>query len=124
MNRTTLEKNGIFIEEEPTRTKAPPHVSTLRSALLDFDCTIPDRLAMTNDRDLRHLTELAADLGVSDFELEEIKKTIARWAPAKENAESLSLGRDREPEWQSSYLANFFHPWARDVKVAEEDSRR
>lgn len=80
MNRCTLAKSGIYYEENRIQVGGlPQHLSTLQSALLDFDYIVPVRRAMSTDEILRDLDQVIADMEISTFELEEIKKTIDLW---------------------------------------------
>ncbi|KAH8175072.1 hypothetical protein LIA77_06491 [Sarocladium implicatum] len=124
MDRAALERNHIFFSDQVNVTDLPPRVSALRTALLDFDCTIPDRLGLQSDDDFDDLPFYLKQPNISDKERLAIAGTVRRFKDVKEEAERLFQGRDREPEWQTFFASEFFRPLATELRVKDDDSRR
>lgn len=125
MHRATLEQNGIFLEEEPAHSgKTPPHVNRLRDALLDFDCTLADRLALEEETDIRDVQAILRDLEVSESERADSEHFLAECGKKRDKAQSLHDGKDREPEWQRYFLNDFLQPLAEEMKISDKDLRR
>jgi hypothetical protein len=127
MNRETLERNRIYFEENVDRNMKeflPPHVQSLRNAILDFDCTIFDRLSCETDE---HLESIERD-GFPDViiarECLRLSKTLKECSTASDEARRLSEGEDREAEWVDHFGKWFFDPLYEASTIKDEDSRR
>lgn len=126
MNREVLEKNGIYFEEEVVGARyLPDHVQSLRAAILDFDCTIPDRLSCDTDSELESLeAEGFRDVRLTESDRSALVDTLRECTEAKEEAMKLTRGRDREAEWVDHYVKWFFDPLSQGSQVKDEDTRQ
>ena len=125
MNTAVLAQNAIYLQEDPVQVQGlPSHVAALRSSLLDFDCTIPDRLGIDEEKDIRNLEGIYRDLRVSESERTLIAESLAIEASTTEEAIKLSRGKDREREWESFFKDHFFTPLLNESKVVDKDLRR
>lgn len=85
--------------EEPARAGAlPQHIDNVRRSLLDFTCTLLDD-------PLRGLHLSEAD-----------RALIKQYRTIREDAETLRRGKDREAEWQTFFLGNFFSPLVKEMR--------
>jgi hypothetical protein len=115
-----LRQNGIVLSELPAREgELPRHIERVRALLLDFACTLVDGLDEDND------IQAAEDYVLKhrsfeyvDNELREQYKTI------RDDARILHRGRDREAEWQTFFLMNFFRPLVKEARVDDADTRK
>jgi hypothetical protein len=126
MNREVLEQNGIYFEENVDRIgPLPVHAQSLRSSILDFDCTIPDRLSCEKDDELQVLElEGFPDIRMTEFNRRHIVETLQRCVEARHDAKKLALGEDREAEWVGHYKKWFFDPLSEASQVKDEDIRQ
>ena len=127
MNRTVLHSNGIYYDEDPAKAAdLPPHAASLRVALLDFACTIADKLGCGTDDELVHAssTIFSFDAVLSNYERLEISQTLKRIMELKEQAERLHRGRDREAEWEDYYGGSFFKPLVEAATVNDDQKRQ
>ncbi|KAI9147079.1 hypothetical protein HJFPF1_13110 [Paramyrothecium foliicola] len=125
MDKYILRKNRIHLREDPSEAQAQPsHVAALRIALLDFDCTISDRLSIDKDDDLDGIENIYKDLRISEFERTLINETLAEDKGIQDYAGRLSRGKDREREWECFYRDKFFNPLASEMKIDDKDTRR
>jgi hypothetical protein len=105
MHISDLEYNGIFLSKEPAHEGVlPQHIDRVRAILLDFTCTIDDIES--------------ADLHTDERAL------VKHYEPIRDDAERLHNGKDREVEWQTFFLINFFRPLENEMRVTDEDKRQ
>ncbi|KAH6636948.1 hypothetical protein F5144DRAFT_569209 [Chaetomium tenue] len=113
-----LEQNGIALSEVPARKgDLPRHIERVRAFLLDFACTLVDGLDEDGDVCIEDYVLERRDLEYADRKLREEYKTI------RSDARILHWGRDREAEWQTFFLMNFFRPLVKEARVRDEDTR-
>lgn len=125
MDKYILRKNRIHLREDPAEVQAQPsHVAALRIALLDFDCTISDRLSIDKDDDLDGIESIYKDLRISEYERALINESLAVDKGIQDNAGKLGRGKDREREWECFYRDYFFNPLAGEMKINDKDTRR
>ena len=128
MTKERLEENRIFFEQDPTGTREqpPPHILSLRFALLDFACTLSARFSFETDEDVRDYDWEHAykSLGIRKSEQEEVEVTLDGYREKRREAEALHSGRHRENEWGKYYCTNFTGPLEKEVEVSNKDSRR
>jgi hypothetical protein len=125
MHSYDLERNGILFFDEPGQHNTPAHVNALRSTLLDFDCTISERLGIYQEDEYEYSSDLISILSKFPFsERTLIDKSLERYRQIKREALVLSEGKEREREWVDFFSSYFFSPLAQQAKVSEEDSRR
>jgi len=120
MKRRDLEVNGILISDEPAREGAlPQHVENVRTSLLDFTWTVLDgvngdtKINSVND-DL--LDDLAPDAAA--------RHTLNQYKSIRDDAKILYRGQDREAEWATFFLINFFRPLVVAARINDGDTRQ
>lgn len=114
-----LRQNGIVLSELPAREgELPQHIERVRAFLLDFACTLVDGLEDDDDVRIENYILQRPDLEKADKELREEYKTI------RDDARILHRGRDREAEWQTFFLMNFFRPLVKEARVDDKDTRK
>lgn len=120
MRRKDLKRNGILILDEPAREgKLPQHVDRVRTSLLDFTWTAPDGLK--DDSKIRSKDDNAPGKLGFDAAAREARnqyKSVANYASI------LHHGKDREAEWASFFLLNFFRPLVAAASIKDEDTRQ
>ncbi len=110
-----LEKNGIFISDEPELARALPlHIDKVRDTLLDLSWTVVDGV---DDDDFLELLD-GSGLCAADRALIKWSKTTSDEAMIHHE------GKDREAEWQTFFLFNFFRPLRDAVEMKNEDTRQ
>ncbi|KAI1770207.1 hypothetical protein F4818DRAFT_433809 [Hypoxylon cercidicola] len=110
---TDLANNRIFFFEHPDHYDVPDSVNTLRETLLDFFCTVIDRLGIYQEDAFEQPNYLLSILQTfDDSERTRIAQTIYRHGTTKNWAVTLHRGQDREPEWVSFFYECFFKPLA------------
>jgi hypothetical protein len=127
MKREDLSSSGILFNEEPAEEGVlPRHIDTLRTALLDFSCTIADRLELETDDDIGDIPNRCEALDITGYDsgYYDIRRSVSEYKSIREDAVRLYNGGDREVEWQTFFLNNFFAPLANEMKITNEDSRR
>ena len=127
MKREDLSSNGILFNEElPEEGVLPRHIDTLRITLLDFSCTIADRLELETDDDIGDIHSRCEALDITGYDsgYYDIRQSVSEYKSIREDAARLYNGGDREVEWQTFFLNNFFAPLANEMKITNEDSRR
>ncbi|KAK3997898.1 hypothetical protein QBC44DRAFT_364098 [Cladorrhinum sp. PSN332] len=126
----TLAHNNISFQRHPKHvmTKGlPPHVEYLRRSLLDFDCTIPDKLSFS---DMAHFnTPISFQRSFEEVQIPNsqkglIKEYLKHCRGIREDALILHKRKAREAEWQKFFDKKFFDPLAEQVKVTDQDPRR
>ncbi|KAK4038765.1 hypothetical protein C8A01DRAFT_37255 [Parachaetomium inaequale] len=128
MRKKDLISNGIFFSRKPAREGAlPQHIDRVRAILLDFTCTLVDsvdayhEIHRTGDDNEVHCLEDdllgSLDLDASNRAIVEECKIILN------GARRLHGGKDREAEWQTFFLLNFFIPLASGVRLKDDDTR-
>ena len=114
-----LRQNGIVLSELPAREgELPRHIERVRVFLLDFACTLVDGPDEDDDARIEDYVLKRLDLDEADKELREEYKTI------RDDARILHWGRDREAEWQTFFLMNFFRPLVKEARVHDKDTRK
>ena len=125
MNRDDLERCGIFFFDEPGQHSIPAHIDTLRSTLLDFDCTVSERLGIYQEDEYEYSSDLIAVFSKFPFsERTLIDKSLEKYRHIKREAQALSGCKDREREWVDFFSSYFFSPVAQQAKITDDDSRR
>lgn len=125
MNRLDLQKNNINYSEQPEDSDLPLHVVILRRALLDFRCTIPERLGFYEEEDYddnQALKSRLKELGL--FQRNDIVDSIKKYQATRILARGYDEGQDREAEWQSFFMNRFLKPLSDQMAIKEDDSRR
>lgn len=121
LSRADLEYMGITYDKIPAeKDDLPRHVDNLRSALVDFACTIPSRLGLRSDQDIRDADKKCGKNGLEDWR-NEIKDSVVEYESIRTKAARLCNGGEREAGWQTFYYINFFLPLADGVTVKEKD---
>jgi hypothetical protein len=113
MKRQDLEKNRIFIYEVPVAEgELPHHIERLRTRLLNFRFyqAVIDGVDDKNPQD--------SSLDPNDSAL------VKRYRAIREDATILHDGKDREAEWQTFFLLNFFSPLKAAVRMEDEDTHQ
>jgi hypothetical protein len=123
-----LAKHGISYEPNPkAEFDIPEHVAYLKSALLDFDCTIAQRLDLRDDildiRDLK-LDDAFLRLRIKATEQAAIRDSVDRYEKVQEATHSLAQAKKDEYQWQKLYEEHFFRPLEKSVKPCDTDTRR
>jgi hypothetical protein len=129
MKKEDLIYNGIFLSREPApEGTLPQHIDRVRASLLDFTWTLIDsvdachkihrkghdnEVQCLEDDLLRRLVLDAAD-----------RALVEQYKIIRDDARILYSGKDREAEWQTFFLINFFRPLASGVRVRDEDTRQ
>ena len=127
MNREVLERNRIFYYDEPDPARpVPDHVAYLRSALLDFDCTLATRYSLEKDEELDGYEWDPAwkQLDVSTDERVAVAHQCDLLKTKKKEAKYLKEGGDREHEWKGYYRTRFLEPLERAARATDSDDRR
>ncbi|KEY71293.1 hypothetical protein S7711_05886 [Stachybotrys chartarum IBT 7711] len=120
-----LEQNGIYIQEGPVEVRLlPSHIISLRRALLDFDCTISDRLGVSNDDELNRFDTILTGLYASSEERGFVVEFIQNLREMKSKATKLYKGKDREREWECFFRDYFFRPLVNKVAISDDDVRQ
>jgi len=129
MRTRHLNKNGIFLSEEPAHEGAlPRHIDRVRAILLDFTCTLVDSV------DGYHATHRTGDdnevhgseddlLGRLDLDADD-RALVEQYKVIQDDARKLNGGKDREAEWQTFFLITFFRPLVSAARVKDEDTRQ
>lgn len=125
MNKDVLQENRIFYVEE--LSKVPPiprHASYLRSALLDFDCTVSDRFGF--DEDIRDFDWERAfkDRDARAVERDAVKESMERYEKIQRKAITCLHRREMENRWENFYLKYYLERLAKEVEVSNTDTRR
>lgn len=115
-----LEKNDIFVSDEPAHDGAlPQHIDEVRTGLLDFTWTIVDGVDGDNE------TQRTDDHLLEDLDLHATDRALVKQYKAiRDDARILHTGKDREAEWQTFFLINFFRPLVYAVRMKDEDTRQ
>lgn len=121
MSRTDLADNGIFFFECLDHYEVPDSVHILRESLLDFFCTVIDRLGIQKDQEFEHPNNLLQILDES--ERTHIKSIVEQYGTTRSKALDLQRGQDREREWVNFFYKYFFSPLASSLDIAKSDSR-
>lgn len=127
MKGEDLSRNNIFYYKEPAQDgDLPRHIDSLRTALLDFTCTISERLGFETDDDIRAFESRcdAERFTRYDSGYYDMKESLLEYETIRKNADRLYRGGDREAEWQTFFLKNFFAPLADEMQIDNSDSRR
>ncbi|RYP04145.1 hypothetical protein DL764_004644 [Monosporascus ibericus] len=129
LNRRALEENSIFFfEKNDEYGQVPAHVSSLRDALLDFECTLPARLSFYDEdefEDDEMLRSIMDKLFGSDSEERaSTMHSIKMYREMKHDAQILDNGCDREAEWVKFYEKNFLDKLCEEFVITDQDSRR
>ncbi|RYP74360.1 hypothetical protein DL771_003027 [Monosporascus sp. 5C6A] len=128
LNRETLEESSIFFFEEKGKYgHVPAHVSSLRDALLDFECTLSARLSFYDEHefeDQEMLRSVLPKLPVSESEHPSIVHSIEAYRRMRQDAQRLDSGCDREAEWVKFYEKNFLDKLCEEFVITDQDSRR
>ncbi|RYP58719.1 hypothetical protein DL769_008828 [Monosporascus sp. CRB-8-3] len=128
LDRATLEKNSIFFyEKRGEYGQVPAHVNSLRDALLDFGCTLSERLSLYDDDQFEAhemLHSVMDRLFVSNSERDSIVHSIQKYRKMKHDAQKLDDGCDREAEWVKFYEKNFLDKLCDEFEITDQDSRR
>ena len=114
-----LEANGIFVSKGLVDEGAlPQHINKVRTKLLGF--TWPVLGLVDEDGKVIHP---AGDRHDKDAEQHtaNLLATVNRFEMLKCDAKILHKGQDREPEWQTFFLLNFFRPLANMGRVQDKD---
>lgn len=120
MRQTDLERNGIFIFTEPAwERKLPRHVDRVRTSLLDFTWTTLDRL--NDHRKILSMDDKA--LRKSGFNAA-ARDALNRYKSIAAYARNHHHGKDREAEWATFFLLNFFRPLVAAAEIKDEDTRQ
>lgn len=124
MSRTDLADNKIFFFEHPDDYEVPDSVSSLQETLLDFFCTVIDRLGIYHEDAFEQPSYLLPILQVFDErERTRITATIERYETIKQRALALQKRHDREREWVDFFYERFFDPLASIFDMTASDSR-
>jgi len=97
----------------------PQHVENVRTSLLDFTWTVLDgvngdtKINSVND-DL--LDDLAPDAAA--------RHTLNQYKSIRDDAKILYRGQDREAEWATFFLINFFRPLVVAARINDGDTRQ
>ncbi|XXH01479.1 hypothetical protein Hte_007839 [Hypoxylon texense] len=125
MSRTELSDNRIFFFEYSAHYEVPDSVKSLRETLLDFFCTVIDRLGTYREDAFEQPSCLLPILQVFDEdERTQIAATIDRHDATKKRALALQWCHDLEQEWVDFFHEHFFDPLASKFDVTNSDSRR
>jgi hypothetical protein len=129
MKRDILESHGIYYEDDPAKSLAnvvPPHFTALKGVLLDFTCTIQDRLCLDDDEDFSNISAITAlsEGKNSQIEHNAMLDSIKMYRTKMTYAGMLNMGEDREAEWQRYYTDGFLIPLRDAMYPRETDSRR
>ena len=114
-----LEANGIFVSEELAHEGTlPRHINKVRTQLLGFTWPVlgfvdenDNVIYRTGDRHDKDAEHHAANL----------LAIVKRFETIKRDAIILHKGQDREAEWQTFFLLNFFRPLADVARVQDKD---
>ncbi|KAI1840806.1 hypothetical protein JX266_013013 [Neoarthrinium moseri] len=127
MDRQKLEANRIYFFEDVGRFDClHTHADALRSVLLDFDCTISDRLGFYEFEDFEDRTRLhslLAELHAEEPERKRIIDAIHDYNWRTRRALALRHGWDREAEWEAFFDDTFFARLLGDMQITDEDRR-
>lgn len=124
-----LENNKIYLEDDYLMSwKSPLHVLSLRSNLLDTDCTIPDTLGCSRDDELdlprRGDYSEFGDIPLSADVRSEITQELNQYKKLSDEAKQLKRGRDREAEWVDFFGDYFFKPLVEATVVSDRHTRQ
>ncbi|KAH7323113.1 hypothetical protein B0I35DRAFT_477001 [Stachybotrys elegans] len=122
MMPTDLEKNGIYIKEGLVEASSlPPHIISLCEAVLDFHGTVLERLGVSKDDEFDGINNTLSHL--DDEECILVWEYIQSLKEMKTKATKLSMGKDREREWEYFFRDHFFCPLANSVAISDRDTR-
>jgi hypothetical protein len=125
MREKDLNNNGIFLSQKPGTL--PRHIDRVRASLLDFTWTLIDSVDAYHE-----IHRKGHDNGVQRLEDDLLGKLdgaadralVRQYKIIQSDARRLHGGKDREAEWQTFFLLNFFHPLASGVRVTHDDTRQ
>jgi hypothetical protein len=127
LTEKTLEKYGIFIQQNADVVDLPEHADYLKSALLDFEWTISHRLGLPDDgNDIRLLgiDEKFDRLHIGDAERVSVRSSMDSYKTLQTDADSLIKEGAIEEHWRDFFKKHFFDPLASSLKPSESDTRR
>lgn len=128
LNTEYLARHGISYEPNPeAKSDLPEHVAYLKSALLDFDCTVSHRLDLHDDiLDIRHfqLDNAFQRLHIEETEEIAIQDSVKRYKKVQESAHWLIQCKESEDKWHKLYEGHFFARLVASVEPCDTDTRR
>jgi hypothetical protein len=125
MDQQLLAKNGISFNEDPVRVALlPAHIASLANTLLDFECTVSERLGLLNDEYIPFVENIYKRLEVPEFERSSISEALDHYKTIQTKAKRIHDGEFPGAQWQTFFFENFFNPLVKETRPKNEDSRR